>query len=266
MKKISDMVMPTKVNKTVNTEELFFSKAARTLAYNTIPTVYEGKGICGIVFDENARNLPQNAFENGLIIDIAAAEILTERGIDVGIKQFGPPISGEEEHFIDNDNYILTLGATFYDIKLDKNAEILSDTETECKKIPVSYRYENADGYRFLVLNINTRSGADNILKHYARSHQYAEQIKWLSGKKLPAYTYGNPAMYIQCKQNENALAVGLWNFFADKAINPVVELAAEYSEIEFINCNGKLDGNKVYLTDISPFEFAGFEVKGMIK
>ena len=40
---------------------------------------------CGIVFDENARNLPLESLQNGLIIDTAAAEILIERGVDAGI-------------------------------------------------------------------------------------------------------------------------------------------------------------------------------------
>ncbi|MBR5528515.1 MAG: hypothetical protein IKV97_05865 [Clostridia bacterium] len=92
-KKVSDMVMPTKVNSTVNIQDMFFSKAARTLSSCSIPTVYEGCGICGIVFDENARNLPLEALENGLILDIAAAEILTERGIDVGLESIGSPNS-----------------------------------------------------------------------------------------------------------------------------------------------------------------------------
>lgn len=262
MKKVADMVMPTKVNKTVNIQELFFSKAARTLAYNTIPTVYEGNGICGIVFDENARNLPYDALKNGLILDIAAAEILMGRGIDVGIGSIGKSTIGKEEHFINDNNYISMLGATVYDIKLKETAEILSDIETESGVLPVSYRYENEDGQRFLVLNINTRIGNDSILKHYARSSQYAEQIQWLCGQKLPAYVYGNPALYMQCEKDDNSMAVGLWNFFPDTVIEPVVELAKEYSEIEFINCSGKLNGNKVHLSDILPFEFAGFEVK----
>ena len=262
MKKIADMVMPTKINTTVNIEDLFFPKAARTLAYNTIPTVYESDGICGIVFDENARSLPLNTLKNGLIMDIAAAEILMERGVDVGIRQIGKVAKGTEEHFLCDDNYILTNGAVSYQITLEDSAEILSDTETDQGVIPLSYRYENADGHRFLVLNINTRSSADNILKHYARSRQYAEQIQWLSGEKLPAYVYGHPALYMQCKKDKNSLSVGLWNFFADTAIEPVVELAAPYSEIAFLNCHGKLDGNKVYLADIPPFGFAGFTVK----
>lgn len=269
MNKLSDMVMPTAVNNSVNIEDLFFSKAARTLAYNTIPTVYEGKGVCGIVFDENARNLPLDALKNGLIIDIAAAEILATRGIDVGIETFGAEISsgtplddGGCECFINNNNHILTDGIPIYDIKLKPNAEVLSDTKTSAGVIPMSYRYENSDGNRFLVLNVNTRAGNSNVLKHYARSKQYSENIPWLSGNKLPAYVYGNPALYIIAKKNDSSMAVGLWNFFADTAINPVVELDSEYSGIEFLNTNGKLDGNKVYLNDIPPFGFVGFEVK----
>jgi hypothetical protein len=262
MKKISDMVVPTKVNSNVNIEDIFFSKAARTLAYNTIPTVYEGDGICGIVFDENARNLPLNTLKNGLIIDIAAAEILMERGVDVGIQQIGKAVKGSEEHFLCDDNYILTNGAISYQITLKSSAEILSDTDTPQGVIPLSYRYENTNGHRFLVLNINTRSQADSILKHYARSRQYREQIEWLSEQALPAYVYGHPAMYIQCKKDKDSLAVGLWNFSADTAIEPVVELAKPYSKIEFLNCHGTLNENKVYLTDITPFDFAGFVVK----
>lgn len=126
----------------------------------------------------------------------------------------------------------------------------------------MTYRYENSEGNRFLVINVNTRADNSNVLKHYARSRQYAENILWLSGSKLPAYVYGNPAMYILCKKNKDSMAVGLWNFFADTAVDPVVELDREYSGIEFLNTSGKLDKNKVYLNDIPPFGFEGFEVK----
>ncbi|MBO5198723.1 MAG: hypothetical protein J6B85_09450 [Lachnospiraceae bacterium] len=98
--------------------------------------------------------------------------------------------------------------------------------------------------------------------QRYARSRQYGEQVQWLSGKKLPAYTYGNPALYMQCKRDEDSCAVGLWDFFADTAVEPVVELDEEYLEIEWINCGGRLAGNQVYLTDIPPLGFAGFEVR----
>ena len=56
-------------------------------------------------------------------------------------------------------------------------------------------------------------------------------------------------------------MAVGLWNFFADTAIAPVVELDENYSNVEFINSSGRFEDGKVYLSDIAPFAFVGFVV-----
>lgn len=269
MKKISDMEMPTKVNSNVDIQSIFFSQAARTLACNSIPTVYEGEGACGIVFDENARSLPTSALKNGLILDISAANILVDRGIDVGLENINEVISDTsgsilasmEEHFLSNNNYISIQGTCSYNITVNKKAEILSDIKTESGIIPLSYRYENADGNRFLVLNVNSRRDSSSMLKHYARGRQIADNVPWLSGNKLPAYVYGHPSLYMQCKQGENSMSVGLWNFFADIAISPVVELGKTYSDIRFINCNGRLENDKVYLDDIIPFAFVGFEL-----
>jgi hypothetical protein len=66
----------------------------------------------------------------------------------------------------------------------------------------------------------------------------------------------------MQCKKDESALAVGLWNFFADPVLSPIVQLDGEYSSITCINCDGRVEGNRVILSDISPFGFAAFEVK----
>ena len=261
MQKVSDMVMPTAVNTEVDIADLFFSKAARALAYNTIPTTYEGAGVCGIVFDENARHLPTDAADHGLILDIAAAEILMNRGVDVGIQRIGEKTVGDTERFRNNGNRIHAMGAQVYDVTLKDGTEICSDMHTPLGDLPFSFRYENREKQRFFILNINTRSTADHVLRHYARSAQFAEQIEWLGGKKLPAYVYGHPALYMQCKENEGSMAVGLWNFFADVALSPAVQLGKTYSDVEFINCGGRLEGDTVYLTDIAPFAFAGFAV-----
>ena len=103
---------------------------------------------------------------------------------------------------------------------------------------------------------------SDYLFRSYARSKQLADSIKWLSGKKLPAYSCGNPDLYIMAKKDETAMSVGLWNCFADPVFDAAIELDEEYKEVEFINCNGKLDGDKVYLSDIAAYGFAGFEVK----
>jgi|LSQX01.2.fsa_nt_gb hypothetical protein len=267
-KKIADMVAPNLVNKENDFIKMFFSMAARTTSWNCIPTVYEGRGIAGIAFDENARHLPDCAFENGLIIDIAAAKILHSKGVDVGIENFGDMVKAGDEKFLKSGNKILTGGISVCDIKLNTKAEILSETITENCAIAMSYRYENADGHRFLVLNMNTREliysnhFTINPLRHYDRGRQIVDNIKWLSGQTLPATCVGHPSLYMQCKEGNGALAVGLWNAWADEVISPEIKLNKRYNEISFINCTGSLYGDVVRLSDISAFDFAGFEVR----
>ena len=78
------------------------------------------------------------------------------KGVDVGIENFGDMVKAGMRN-LENGNKILTGGISVCDIKLNAKAEILSETITENGAIPMSYRYENADGQRFLVLNMNTR-------------------------------------------------------------------------------------------------------------
>lgn len=249
-------------DKPINIERMVFPQAARILSANTIPIKFAGQGICGAVFGEDARQLPLEAVDQGLILDFAAAKILSERGVDVGVTEFGDTVNaGRLERYMDPENYTLTLGIPVCQVVLRDGVQILSDTETAKGVYPTSFRYENEKGQRFFVLNAKPDFSGNNILKHYARSRQIEENVFWLSGKKLPAYCYGNPSMYTICKESENALAVGLWNLHADIAMDPVVELADTYEKIEFIGCSGKLLGNKVVLSDIPAFGFAGFNV-----
>lgn len=258
---------PAKLSDAVFSEEeridnMFFSLCARTLAYNSIPTVYEGAGITGAVFGENARHLTDEAFSKGLILDIKAAEILSLKGIDTGVSVFGEKtVSGSFETF-ENGNRIAAMGANIRKITLKEKAEILSFTEKDGEKIPMSFRFINDKGQRFFVLNIISDINNPSVLRHYERNRQYTENVLWLSGEKLPSAVHGHPALYMQCKKDGNTLVTGLWNFFADTVFSPEICLDRNYSEIEFINCNGELRGDKVILSDIPAFGFAGFSVK----
>lgn len=246
-----------------NIENLFFSYASRTLAYNTVPTVWEGEGITGAVFGENARHIPLSALKNGLIIDIFAAKILSERGIDTGTEIFGDKInSGAYEIFTHNNNRISAMNVSLFDITLQSNAEILSFTEKEGREIPISYYYENENGQKFLVFNACYTIDNPNIFRHYERSRQLSQGVKKLSGKELPAAVSGHPALYMQCKENENSLAVGLWNFYADIAFSPEITLSEKYTEIKFVNCEGTLSDKKLTLSDIPAFGFCAVELK----
>ena len=85
-----------------------------------------------------------------------------------------------------------------------------------------------------------------------------------ISGKKLPAVSCGNPNLYILCKRGDDgSLAVGLWNFFADEILEPVIELDEKYKNIDFYNCEGRLEGDCVRLNaPLPPYGFAFFTVK----
>ena len=263
MKKICLVNNPNELGGVTNLQDTFFCLSARTLAACTIPTTYEGKGEGGIVFGESARAYGEEICENGLILDILAAKILSDKGIDVGLRSLGSEHRVDSEYFIADDNTITAYGMATYDVELDEKAEVLSEGHFYSNRYVMSYKYENAKGQKFLVLNMNPANSNVTILHHYARSRQYADAVKWFTnGKGLPAYCYGNPKMYTICKESDNALAVGFWNIFDDVAFDPVVELSEEYSEISFINCSGRLEGNKVYLSDIAAFSFAGFEVR----
>lgn len=255
--KAAEAEFPT-MNGVGRLDHLFFSVAARMLAYNAIPTTYEGAGTTGIAFGENARHLPPEAFKKGLILDVTAAKILQARGIDAGLRNVGGKVTPAEERF-PSGNHIALNDSYAYDITVSRKAEILSVGGD----VPLSYRYENAAGQRFLVLNFVTDvvSRKAYIWRHYARGRQITENMQWLSGETLPAYAAGSPGLYLQCKEGADSMTVGLWNFHPDPAFTPVVRMAQSWSRIEYLNTDGTLEGDQVRLAEIPPFGFAAFTV-----
>lgn len=263
MTKFEDMDVPFYYEGKDNVQNMFFSPAARLLAAQTIPSVYEGLGTVGIAFGENAKYLDVGALENGLIIDVTAAKILHKAGIDVGLETVGESYTPVQEYYPDKNEYVGLYGIPANDITVKKNADVRSlfvDGKTE--KI-ASYTYKNAQGQAFLVFAFD---GYGDSMSQHAHCHplrgvQIAEWLESL-GKKLPATMLGNPSCYMICKEDATSKAVWLGNFFADECMNTTIVLDEEYSEIEFIDCQGELKGDKVVLEAIAPYASVGFNVK----
>ena len=58
-------------------------------------------------------------------------------------------------------------------------------------------------------------------------------------------------------------MSVILANCFADIVLEPVIELDKCYSEAEFVNCEGKLEGNILKLSEpINAFTFVAIKLK----
>ena len=238
-----------------------------------IPTIYRGKGICNSVFGENARSFDLSQLSEGTILDAVSAVILTQRGVDVGLKEYGNLVNKnisflstndtEYKSFISNGN-VKMLTPTLK----DSATPLLFSTEPN-NTDTVAYKYENANGERFLVFLFEGDSIFDSthmrdsgLLKNYAAQKVLTEELPWISCEPIPAYCKGNPDVYVMCKKETDCLTVALFNCFADKLIERVVKLDGSYSRIECLNCTASLDGDTVTVTsDIYGYTSAAFRV-----
>lgn len=245
---------------------------------NSLPVTYED-GAVNIVFGENARYVSEEELGNGSIIDLRAAQILTERGIDVGVEEFcgiygakAGIMSGFVGYYPD-ENIHFRLGGSAQPalLRLKPRAEAQSYLKNNVgERAPFIFRYENFEGKRFLVFPFEayTAAGRDattsGYLDGYALSRMLVRNVEWLGGKPLDAYCVGDyPLLYIAVKKNEKGLSVGLWNLFEDAAEGVKIKLNVDsISKLELVNCTGSVSDGCVRLDgSIQPFAFAGFEV-----
>ena len=256
--KVESMPMPNALGKESDMQQMFYPSAARVLAACGIPTVYEGEGSVGIVFGENAYTLSDEALTNGLILDALAAKILTDAGHDVGIRAFGEAMPISFQHFPEDENSIIAEGAHAFCLILEDRAEILSYASKTLEgeeRVPFCYRYENEKGERFLVFCCIGKD-TELLLKHYANAKTITDHSAWLSGQRMPAFCIGYPHLYMQCKEDEDTLVIGLWNFFEDEVIAPEIPLGRTYQKAEFLVGGGEMRSQVLYPDDIPPFGF----------
>jgi hypothetical protein len=251
-------------NDTLNVDLIryqFFSRAVRFLSHNSIPAAHRGLGCAGIAFGENARALDMSALEKPLIIDEHAARILMGKGIDVGIKSIGNRFKPVAEHYILTDEFenVTDYGhkpSFASNMELKNGAILLSEwIEPEGNRLPASFSYKNENGNVFLVLAMDAFTCSDEIYKNYSRQKQMFDFLEDC-GVVLPAKCSGNPDLYVICKQNEDTLAVGLFNCFADSISNFNVELPSGYNSAEFFRSTGKLIGNELQIEHLGAFDW----------
>ena len=236
-----------------------FSRAGRLLSHNSIPTVYKGTGCAGIAFGENARYLPPDVFEKPLILDVPAARILQEAGIDTGITAFGDRFSVLQEQFLAEDAYIFKHGADIpfaFRLTLSKKAEVESLWHcADGTTAPSSFTYKNRQGHRFLILCADCYDWDRDFSVSYARQSQILSFLE-RNGSVLPAQVTGCPDLYLLCKQDENRLAIGFFNCFADSIQPLTVRLDGSYTSCRCFRCDGAVDGDILRIDKLSAYEW----------
>ncbi|MBQ0111090.1 MAG: hypothetical protein KBS41_04105 [Oscillospiraceae bacterium] len=191
MHKFADSVFPQNRDVSKETvENQFYSYAAKALSDNSVPTNYTRTDCPGVAFGENARHLTPQMRKNGLLLDIVAAKILHDSGVDVGITAFNSVSTedGEPKYEISragNRIYYDIYGqvsATWgnfptYDIEISNKAKVLSHTvklDNAINRVQQytgtdSYYYENANGERYVVINCDMQTTDEYQYRGYCR-------------------------------------------------------------------------------------------------
>ena len=245
---------------------------------NNLPTSYtEGVNIC---FGENARYITRDELMCGNIIDLSAAKILMERGIDVGITHIGTMeaivSNGITDHLVayyPKENRSVTLRSNISPAILyhRDTAEVLMQYRYGDKAFPGVFRYQNQAGQRFLVYPFEAEAAAPfsswfsrgvhyGWMQNYANRRMLIEAHDWLAGKPLLAYLDGNhPYAYTLVKQEDRSVSIGVWNLNADSIRDARIVINAPIGSASFINCGGHVEGNAIVLdTVLQPYAFAG--------
>lgn len=245
--------------------ETFIPSSARFLCDNSIPMQYDTPDVT-IVFGENARYATGETLQYGAILDAPAAEILTQRGFDVGLRNVLGKAKVRAEYYPKQDETV-PVGGTYYNMAIDRLATIVTRLKG-VDAIGGAYEYENRKGWRFLVYPFHAYEARqhDRVFRCYCRMRQLVDSIKYIRRKPMDVVCLNNPDLYIQCKKDDTSLSVGLWNFSADEIFAPKIALADEYEESQFINCTGQLCQKEVALSELAPFGFAAVVLKRTIK
>lgn len=264
-------------DKICNSEEYFTplnGPALKLCAVNGLPTTYEDEGV-QVVFGENARMIPLEKLRNGALIDIVAAKILKNRGVDVGL-QSEEDITFEEgasitsslnEYFKDENEYVCLWGwGGQKRIEISKSAVVKTQIYLNgVSSVVGSYVYKNSQNQKFLVFNFDAWE-CRNYLGYFDSYARKFEIINFLSEIEHPlnAYIEGNyPNLYMMVKEQEGTTSIGIWNLFPDKAKNIVLKTIKPYRQVIFHNCKGQYYDGKIHIEDtLFPYEFFALELK----
>ena len=247
---------------------MFFSLGATLLTASGISTHYEADDSITLVFGENVKCYDYKSQKAPLILDTVAARYLYQQGVDTGLLWVGSNFAGAEFgcstnfEFYDpvEEEYSSVIGMKAKLLALAQGCEPILYYNLDGEKQPAAYTYTNAEGQSFLVFAFDSRYTTKNSLRNYLLQNALLRGIAKIGGR-LPAVCPKNPDLYIMTKEKDNALAVGLWNFSADKVLQKEVTVSKPIKEIRFINCEGSFENNVVRLKELLPFHMAALEV-----
>jgi len=235
---------------------------------NSLPVRYDAGEDASFIFGDAAELADNVQLKHGAILDITAAQILTRRGFDVGLKAvIGETAPHTEEFTIENEITAVVGGNWYHAILADTAAvdswQLCSDGVT----CPAVYTYENADGQRFAVYCFHAQESFElshnrGLFRTWCRASQIRRLLPWLSERSLDAVCDGAPDLYMMAKRDSDSLSVTLWNFGVDDVRIPMVRLGEDWSELICNWGKAKLDGRTVIAERLPAYSCVCFTLK----
>lgn len=229
--------------------ERHFNRGAEFLSFMGIPTTYEDEYECGIAFGEEARYIDK--LPKKLILDARAAEILKEKGVDVGFTGITKIERPMYEVFGDV-KLVLTKSecSAYRKMTLKENAVAESNYLLYDEQFPASYKYKNEDT-EFLVLSFDSYE-----LNHRSASaYSYSRQRQIIDFCEKIPHIPDKPGVYQIYKKSDKKCALLFINIFDDPIIDGDIILDKEYKDMKIIGASGVLCGDKINLTStIHPY------------
>ena len=276
MHRLADATLPSRFDTVKSQKQIMkkfsFSEAQMMLSVNAIPTVYDGRGLCGIVFGENANSLPDDALQSGLILDVTAAELLQKRGIDVGLRSSRPLDMTVLEDFKVGTPVSVYWATDLCDLEIADRARVISEfvdtdylTNAPRRRVPSAYLYENAEGQRFLVYAFRAQNQPETsgMYWNYGRGAQIASVIEWLGGKPLPVNCTGEPYGYCRCNEDGHSVAVAYFNCTSDGIAQLDFRFARDVQSVRIIGGRGtQTDARTVRVEDVRGYGYVAIEAE----
>ncbi len=220
-----------------------------------------------------------------LILDVRAAEILAERGFDVGIAGFAPLPKPDREVYPREGGRSIPISGeirpnAFRALTPKEGAETDSYFLRGSETFPAVLRYVRGNGAPVIVyaFGFDAVGMGSALVRNYCRGEQIFRLIP-----RVPVQIRKEPGAYVLCRSSGEGMTVGIWNFGRDWLAPEEIGLGDAYRNLSVYADTASVgsllrlseDGRRVLISDpaekelptdapgmIPPFGFLGFAVK----
>ena len=243
MHRIQDALLPTEFIGEKAVMRTYFSSAVAMLTCHAIPVCYDGESDYAAVFGDDALYF-ENVHQK-VVLDMTAAMLLKERGIDVGIECVTDAPLPQFELFENERVPLRQIGAgvSFRNPTLKAGATVHSRFDTQAI---ASFEYQN-----FLVLNFDARSV--NETNALVCSYERGKQLQRFFGNPFPSIL-GFSEVYSVCATRDTKQIAIFQNLSIDPIFDFDIVLPARCKAFQLYGAQGTAEGNKIRIgSEFSP-------------